>query len=96
MKDALETNNYKTRTISLLKGAAPPAAPPAAAPGSAAAPPAAAKMEVPTDCTVLVVAGPQHDYVQPETDAIKTYVEGGGKALFMLDPRIAAARRIDR
>src|SRR5580658_8723613 len=44
------------------------------------------KAEVPADCTMLVVAGPTGDYIQPEVDAIKKYVEGGGKALFMLDP----------
>ena len=44
------------------------------------------KAEVPADCTVLVVAGPTGDYIQPEVDAIKKYVEGGGRALFMLDP----------
>ena len=44
------------------------------------------KAEVPSDCTVIVVAGPTSDYVQPEVDAIKKYVEGGGRALFMLQP----------
>ncbi len=44
------------------------------------------KAQVPADCTVLVVAGPTGDYIQPEVDAIKKYVEGGGRALFMLDP----------
>lgn len=44
------------------------------------------KAQVPPDCTVLVVAGPTGDYIQPEVDAIKKYVEGGGRALFMLDP----------
>lgn len=44
------------------------------------------KAEVPDDCTTLVVAGPTRDYLQPEVDAIKTYVEGGGRALFLLDP----------
>jgi len=44
------------------------------------------KAEVPGDCTTLVVAGPTKDYQQPEVDAIKKYVEGGGRALFMLDP----------
>ncbi len=44
------------------------------------------KAVVPADCTVLVVAGPTGDYIQPEVDAIKKYVEGGGRALFMLDP----------
>jgi ABC-type uncharacterized transport system involved in gliding motility auxiliary subunit len=43
---------------------------------------------VPADCTAVVIAGPTHDYQQPEIDAIKTYVEGGGRALFMLDPPI--------
>jgi ABC-type uncharacterized transport system involved in gliding motility auxiliary subunit len=43
---------------------------------------------VPPDCTTVVIAGPTHDYQQPEIDAIKTYVEGGGRALFMLDPPI--------
>lgn len=42
--------------------------------------------EVPGDCTTLVVAGPTRNYEQPEADAIKKYVEGGGRAFFMLDP----------
>src|SRR5579862_3579966 len=42
--------------------------------------------DVPADCTVLVVGGPSGDYVQPEVDAIKKYVEGGGRAMFLLDP----------
>src|SRR5271156_1561952 len=46
------------------------------------------KAEVAADCTALVVAGPTHDYQQPEVDAIKNYVEGGGRAFFMLDPPI--------
>jgi ABC-type uncharacterized transport system involved in gliding motility auxiliary subunit len=44
------------------------------------------KAEVPSDCTTLVIAGPTKNYEQPEVDAIKKYVEGGGRALFMLDP----------
>jgi ABC-type uncharacterized transport system involved in gliding motility auxiliary subunit len=46
------------------------------------------KADVPADCTALVVAGPTHDYQQPEVDAIKNYVEGGGRGFFMLDPPI--------
>ncbi len=42
--------------------------------------------EVPSDCTTLVVAGPTRNYVQPEVDALKKYVEDGGRAFFMLDP----------
>jgi ABC-type uncharacterized transport system involved in gliding motility auxiliary subunit len=44
------------------------------------------KAEVPSNCTTLVVAGPTRNYEQPEVDAIKKYVEGGGRALLMLDP----------
>jgi ABC-type uncharacterized transport system involved in gliding motility auxiliary subunit len=44
------------------------------------------KAEVAGDCTTLVVAGPTKNYEQPEVDAIKKYVEDGGRAFFMLDP----------
>jgi ABC-type uncharacterized transport system involved in gliding motility auxiliary subunit len=92
IKDALERNNYKTRTIHLL-AAAPSAAPADAKAGTAPAPPPApGKPEVPKDCTVLIVGGPQHDYIQPETDAIKAYVEGGGHALFLMDPALSIGR----
>lgn len=44
------------------------------------------KAAVPSDCTVLVVAGPTRDYAQPEVSAIQQYVENGGRALFLMDP----------
>jgi ABC-type uncharacterized transport system involved in gliding motility auxiliary subunit len=44
------------------------------------------KPEVPKDCTVLIVGGPSRDYVDPAVNAIRTYVENGGHALFMIDP----------
>jgi ABC-type uncharacterized transport system involved in gliding motility auxiliary subunit len=50
------------------------------------------KAEVPSDCTVLVVAGPTRDYQQPEVDAIKKYVEDGGRALLMVDPPLKIGR----
>ncbi len=50
------------------------------------------KAEIPSDCTVLVVAGPSGDYQQPEVDAIKKFVEDGGRALFMLDPPLKVGR----
>jgi ABC-type uncharacterized transport system involved in gliding motility auxiliary subunit len=50
------------------------------------------KAEVPGDCTTLVIAGPTRNYEQPEVDAIKKYVEGGGRALFMLDPPLNVGR----
>lgn len=50
------------------------------------------KAEVPGDCTVVVVAGPSGDYLQPEVDALKKYVENGGRALFLLDPPLKIGR----
>jgi ABC-type uncharacterized transport system involved in gliding motility auxiliary subunit len=50
------------------------------------------KAEVPADCTVLVVGGPNGDYQQPEVDAIKKFVEDGGRALLMLDPPLKMGR----
>jgi ABC-type uncharacterized transport system involved in gliding motility auxiliary subunit len=50
------------------------------------------KAEVPNDCTVLVVAGPTREYQQPEVDAIKKFVENGGRALLMLDPPLKIGR----
>jgi ABC-type uncharacterized transport system involved in gliding motility auxiliary subunit len=50
------------------------------------------KAEIPGDCTVLVVAGPNGDYQQPEVDAIKKFVEDGGRAFFMLDPPLKIGR----
>jgi len=42
--------------------------------------------EIPAKCTVLVVPGPKFDYPAASVEALKKHVEGGGKALFMLDP----------
>lgn len=50
------------------------------------------RAEVPSDCTVLVIGGPASDYQEPEVDAIKKYVEGGGRALVMLDPPLKFGR----
>jgi ABC-type uncharacterized transport system involved in gliding motility auxiliary subunit len=46
----------------------------------------------PSDCTTLVVAGPKRNYEQPEVDALKKYVESGGRAFFMLDPPLKIGR----
>jgi ABC-type uncharacterized transport system involved in gliding motility auxiliary subunit len=50
------------------------------------------KAEIPSDCTALVVGGPTRDYQQPEVDAVKKYVEDGGRALLMLDPPLKIGR----
>jgi ABC-type uncharacterized transport system involved in gliding motility auxiliary subunit len=44
------------------------------------------KPEVPKECTILFVAGPKQEYVDPAVNAIKAYVESGGRALFAVDP----------
>jgi ABC-type uncharacterized transport system involved in gliding motility auxiliary subunit len=80
MKQLLERDNYKTRTIDFKPKAAEPGK--TVAIGQA---PAAAVVEVPKDCLTLVVGGPQLAYTQPIVDAFKKYVEGGGHALFLLD-----------
>jgi ABC-type uncharacterized transport system involved in gliding motility auxiliary subunit len=51
------------------------------------------KAEVPDACSVLVVGGPTGDYIQPEVDAIKKYIEAGGRALFLMDPPLKLGRR---
>ena len=43
------------------------------------------KIDIPQDCTMVVIAGPQNDYLPPETDAIEKYMKDGGRALVMLD-----------
>lgn len=50
------------------------------------------KAEIPVDCTTLVIAGPTRNYEQPAVDAIKKYVEGGGRAFFMIDPPLKLGR----
>src|SRR5271168_1071501 len=50
------------------------------------------KAEVPSDCTVLVVGGPTRDYQAPQVDAIRKYVEDGGRGFFMIDPPLKLGR----
>lgn len=46
----------------------------------------AEKTAVPSDCAVLIVAGPRTDLFANERNMIDTYLKGGGKALLMIDP----------
>ena len=50
------------------------------------------KAEIPADCTVVVIGGPQSDYVQPAVDAIKKHVEQGGRAMILLDAPLKFGR----
>ncbi|MGA3325600.1 MAG: Gldg family protein [Terriglobia bacterium] len=43
------------------------------------------KMEIPKDCTMAIIAGPQNDYLPPEIDVIRKYLQDGGRVLIMLD-----------
>lgn len=88
LKDALEHNNYKTRSLNLAQPA--PAGAPSGTPSGPAAAPVIgqvqpAKVEIPKDCSLLVSGGPKFAYSSAEVAAIKAYVEGGGSALFLTD-----------
>ena len=43
---------------------------------------------VPADADVVIVAGPKTDFLQPEIDMLKAYLDKGGKLFLMLDPVI--------
>jgi ABC-type uncharacterized transport system involved in gliding motility auxiliary subunit len=47
----------------------------------------ASMANVPDDCSVVVVAGPQKPYLDSELTALGTYLDKGGRALFLLAPR---------
>ena len=44
------------------------------------------EVEVPADCNVLVVAGPRTNLVGNEQEAIRDYLDRGGRALFLINP----------
>ena len=41
---------------------------------------------VPADCTVTILAGPSHDLLPGEADALAAYIRGGGKVFLLIDP----------
>lgn len=41
---------------------------------------------VPDDADLVVVAGPKHDFLPPELDALAAYLKRGGGVLMLLDP----------
>ena len=43
--------------------------------------------KIPEDCTLLVIAGPMKDFLDPEIAAIKDYVLKGGRVFFLLHPQ---------
>ncbi len=46
----------------------------------------AREQRVPADCAVLIIAGPRTPFLPIEIDAVRTYLEGGGAVLALLDP----------
>jgi ABC-type uncharacterized transport system involved in gliding motility auxiliary subunit len=46
------------------------------------------KAEIPADATMLAIAGPTTDFLDPEIEAVKKYLAGGGRMLMLLDPTI--------
>jgi ABC-type uncharacterized transport system involved in gliding motility auxiliary subunit len=46
------------------------------------------KNEIPKECTAVMVGGPTREYPEPVATTLKSYVEGGGRALIMLDPPV--------
>ncbi|MGK7922501.1 MAG: GldG family protein [Trichodesmium sp.] len=42
--------------------------------------------QVPEDADVLIIGGPQREFLEAEVTALKTYLEAGGGVLIMLDP----------
>jgi len=45
----------------------------------------------PKDCALLVVPGPEKDIAPGELETIKGYLEGGGRAIFLVDPQTSPA-----
>ncbi len=87
LKQLLERDNYKSRAVTLK-----PAAADASKPMAIGQAEPAGAVEVPKDCSVLVVGGPQEAYPPPVATAIKGYVENGGRAMVMLDNVIRIGR----
>jgi ABC-type uncharacterized transport system involved in gliding motility auxiliary subunit len=87
LKTVLERDNYKVRSESLK-----PAAPEAGKQINVSQAPAPGSAEVPKSCTALIVGGPQLAYPPAVANALKTYVENGGRALFMLDETLRIGR----
>ena len=46
------------------------------------------KLTMPPDVKVLIIAGAQRPLLKPEVEAIKDFIDRGGRALFLLDPMV--------
>ena len=43
-------------------------------------------LRLPEDAAAVVVAGPKTDFLEAELDALQAYLDGGGSAIFLIDP----------
>lgn len=50
------------------------------------------KPQVPAECSVVVVAGPRRDYLDPAVATLKSYIENGGHVLFAIAPALTSSR----
>ncbi|MFH1228496.1 MAG: GldG family protein [Planctomycetota bacterium] len=44
------------------------------------------KTEIPKDCHILVIAGPQEQFTAAEQQMVNSYLKSGGRAIILLDP----------
>ena len=51
---------------------------------------------VPKDCTTLVIAAPKSAFISHEVNAIRKYLNYGGKLLLMLDPKAEAETNLNQ
>jgi ABC-type uncharacterized transport system involved in gliding motility auxiliary subunit len=51
--------------------------------------------DIPTDCKVLVIAGPKATLTRHELDVVTKYLERNGKLLLMLDPSLTSAADVN-
>ncbi len=47
--------------------------------------------KVPSECTVVLVAGPEKDLLPEAVEAVRSFVKDGGKALLMVEPELKDA-----
>ncbi len=53
------------------------------------------KTDIPTDCEVLVIAGPKTALVRNELDTIEKYLTRSGKLLLLLNPSVTSAEDVN-
>ena len=52
--------------------------------------------DIPTDCELLVIAGPKNPLTRNEIDIVAKYLKRSGKLFLMLDPSVTSAEDVNR